>query len=105
MKKAWPKWHDVYDFDEYAVERFAPESPGLFLIRRKGDDWESSILLLDSSDNIKEALLKILENPPAEVENALTRGEILEYRFFRAVEHEKLKHDILEDLRRIGNLK
>ncbi|NPA80207.1 MAG: hypothetical protein GXO29_04060 [Thermotogae bacterium] len=103
MAKIWPDWHDVYDFDEYMVERFAPESPGVFLVRIRERDWYDSILLIDSSDNIKEALLRLLRQPEGEVQKALNRGEILEFRFFRAVEHEKLKYDILENFRRLGD--
>ncbi len=99
MAKVWPDWHDYYDFDEYMVERFAPEAPGLYLIRLKDREWEESILLLDSSDNLKEALLSVLKAPDGAVKLALERGELLEFRFFKAVEHEKIKHDILENLR------
>lgn len=103
MAKVWPDWHDKYDLDEYMVERFAPESPGLYMVRIKDEEWDRSILLLDSADNIKEALLQVLRSPEGPVRAALMRGEILEFRFFRAVEHEKLKHDILESLGYTGD--
>jgi len=98
MAKVWPDWHDRYDFDEYMVERFAPEAPGLYLIRVKDREWDESLLLIDSSDNIKYALLRILRSPDGPVKAAISNGDILEFRFFKAVEHEKLKHDILENL-------
>ncbi|NPB04620.1 MAG: hypothetical protein GXO39_09485 [Thermotogae bacterium] len=103
MAKVWPNWHDHYDFDEYMVERFAPTSPGLYMIRMKDREWYESILVLDGAPNIKEALLKHLSHPKGTLKTALERGEILEFRFFRAKEYEKLRDDVLENLRDLRN--
>ncbi len=54
MSKVWPDWHDRYDFDEFCILRFAPEEPGVFIIRLKdGEDWIDSILHIDAAYNIK----------------------------------------------------
>ncbi len=104
MSKVWPDWHDRYDFDEFNVLRFAPEEPGVFMIRRKFyEDYLSSIILIDASENLKGRLLEEWENPSGKVKEYLERGEILEFSFLRTLDPYTIRDGILEDLRNLGN--
>jgi len=97
----WPDWHDVYDFDEFSILKFAPEEPGVFLIRRKFQ--KDFIILIDAAENLKEKLLDYLVNPPDELEKHIYKGEILEFAFLRTLDPYTVKDGILEDLKRIRN--
>ncbi len=104
MSKVWPDWHDKYDFDEFNILRFAPNEPGVFLIRRKYyEDYIKSILLIDASENLKERLLEEWENPSEKVRKYLEMGEILEFSFLKTLDPFTIRDGILENLRDIAN--
>ncbi len=104
MSKVWPDWHDKYDFDEFNILRFAPDEPGVFLIRRKYyEDYIKSILLIDASENLKERLLEEWENPSGRVREYLEMGEILEFSFLKTLDPFTIRDGILESLGNIAN--
>ncbi|MEO0149977.1 MAG: hypothetical protein ABIL23_06120 [candidate division WOR-3 bacterium] len=104
MSKVWPDWHDRYDFDEFAILKFVPEEPGVFLIRRKFyDDYMNYIIMIDAAENLRKRLLEYINDPPEEIRQYLNKGEILEFAFLRTLDPYTIKHGIVEDLRRLRN--
>ncbi len=93
----WPNWQHRHQFNDYYINRFAPEEGGVFYIFVENPDYDTctDILYVGYSDNIKGALLKLYEGSDRCVHANLKDGIRLMFSYMKAANPERFFNQVM----------
>jgi len=94
----WPDWHNKYPFNDFYIYKFAPSEPGVFYIFNY-ENFE--ILYFGYSENIKEKLLNLYENPNNCLNKVILKGSRLGFSYFKAQNPQRFYLQILESFNKL----
>jgi hypothetical protein len=89
----WPNWHNKYPFNDFYINKFVSNEPGVFYIFNY-DNGE--IIYFGFAENLKFELLKLYEMPSSCILDFLKSGCRLGFSYFKALNPKRFYNQVLE---------
>ncbi len=94
----WPDWHNKYPFNDFYINKFVSDEPGVFCIFNYDND---EIIYFGFSENLKLGLLKLYQMPNNCIKEVLKSGYRLGFSYFKALNPKKFYEQVLESYNKL----
>ncbi len=94
----WPNWHKSYPFNDFYINKFSTNEPGVFYIFKYENN---EIIFIGYAQNLKAQLLKVYEGSVDSLNEVINKGERLGFSFFKAQNPERFYYQVLESFNKL----
>ncbi|GEM_PF-1632556 len=93
----WPDWQHRHQFNDFYINRFAPEGGGVFYIFVDNPHYDTctDIIYVGYSDNIRRALLELYNGADRCVDANLKDGVRLMFSYMKAANPERFFNQVM----------
>lgn len=94
----WPNWHKKYPFNDFYINKFSPNAPGVFYIYKIENN---EIVYFGYSENIRDELLRVYEGKVDCINEIINSGERLGFSYFKAEHPKRFYYQVLESFNKL----